>query len=219
MGKLTTHVLDTANGCPAAGMQLSLWRLQDGQYSLLQTLTLNSDGRADAPLLQGDALLPGRYRLVFLVAAYFRALGTELPDPPFLDEVPLDFGLADVAAHYHVPSAGESLELQHLPRQLRPRVCAVSRRARGLHGRCVLHDMAVKGNPDLGPRLKLYTLSPGRRGARGTGTVANSPTAPGARLATQAPHRARCGEGKVPDGTHLVRPAAHSLIRRKAKVC
>ena len=103
MGKLTTHVLDTANGCPAAGMQVSLLRLDGAQFTRLQTLTLNSDGRADAPLLQGDTLVPGRYRLVFSVAAYFRALGTELPEPPFLDEVPLDFGLADAGAHYHVP--------------------------------------------------------------------------------------------------------------------
>ena len=103
MGKLTTHVLDTANGCPAAGMQVSLLRLDGAQFTLLQTLNLNSDGRADAPLLQGDTLVPGRYRLVFSVAAYFRGLGTELPEPPFLDEVPLDFGLADAGAHYHVP--------------------------------------------------------------------------------------------------------------------
>ena len=103
MGKLTTHVLDTANGCPAAGMPVSLYRLVGGVPQLLQSLTLNHDGRADAPLLMGDSFVPGRYRLVFSVAAYFRARGAELADPPFLDEVPLDFGLATVGAHYHVP--------------------------------------------------------------------------------------------------------------------
>ena len=103
MGKLTTHVLDTANGCPAAGMAVSLYRLDDAAPTLLKQITLNHDGRADAPLLADATFVPGRYRLVFGVAAYFRALGTTLADPPFLDEVPLDFGLAVVGQHYHVP--------------------------------------------------------------------------------------------------------------------
>ena len=103
MGKLTTHVLDTSNGCPAAGMSVTLYRLQDGAAQPLRTLTLNHDGRADGPLLEGDTFVPGRYRLVFAVAAYFRARGEVLPEPPFLDEVPLDFGLATVGQHYHVP--------------------------------------------------------------------------------------------------------------------
>ena len=103
MGKLTTHVLDTANGCPAAGMAVSLYRLDGATPTLLRQITLNHDGRADAPLLADATFVPGRYRLVFGVAAYFRALGTVLADPPFLDEVPLDFGLAVVGQHYHVP--------------------------------------------------------------------------------------------------------------------
>ena len=103
MGKLTTHVLDTANGCPAAGMAVSLYRLDGARPTLLKQITLNHDGRADAPLLADASFVPGRYRLVFGVAAYFRALGTALSDPPFLDEVPLDFGLATVGQHYHVP--------------------------------------------------------------------------------------------------------------------
>ncbi|WP_119353271.1 hydroxyisourate hydrolase [Azohydromonas sediminis] len=102
MGKLTTHVLDTANGCPAAGMRVTLLRL-DGGERVLKTVVLNHDGRADAPLLEGEALQRGRYRLVFAVAAYFRGRGAALPEPPFLDEVPLEFGIADAAAHYHVP--------------------------------------------------------------------------------------------------------------------
>ena len=103
MGTLTTHVLDTANGCPAAGMAVALYRLDGGAPKLLKSLTLNGDGRADAPLLSGDSFLPGRYRLVFSVAAYFRARGASLAEPPFLDEVPLDFGLAAAGDHYHVP--------------------------------------------------------------------------------------------------------------------
>ncbi len=104
MGKLTTHVLDTANGCPAAGMSVALYRL-DGASSptLIKRIALNHDGRSDGPLLEGTSFVPGRYRLVFGVAAYFRGLGTTLADPPFLDEVPLDFGLAAVGQHYHVP--------------------------------------------------------------------------------------------------------------------
>ena len=104
MGKLTTHVLDTANGCPAAGMQVTLFRLAEGGAATpLKSFSLNADGRADAPLLSGDAYRPGRYRLVFAVAAYFRGRGAALADPPFLDEVPLDFGLAAGDQHYHVP--------------------------------------------------------------------------------------------------------------------
>ena len=103
MGKLTTHVLDTANGCPAAGMQVTLLRLDGAQAAVLQRLQLNHDGRANAPLLEGDTLQPGRYRLIFAVAPYFRGLGTTLPEPPFIDDVPLDFGVADASLHYHVP--------------------------------------------------------------------------------------------------------------------
>jgi 5-hydroxyisourate hydrolase len=104
MGKLTTHVLDTANGAPAAGMDVRLYRLgRSAAPALLKSVTLNADGRADAPLLDGAEFQPGRYRLVFAVAAYFRGRGAELADPPFLDEVPLDFGLAEVGQHYHVP--------------------------------------------------------------------------------------------------------------------
>ena len=103
MGKLTTHVLDTANGRPAAGMAVALYRLDAVTPTLVKQITLNHDGRADAPLLEGSTFVPGRYRLVFGVAAYFRGRGTVLADPPFLDEVPLDFGLATVGQHYHVP--------------------------------------------------------------------------------------------------------------------
>lgn len=104
MGKLTTHVLDTAQGRPAGGMAVSLWRLEaDAAPVALKSLVLNADGRADAPLLTDADLQPGRYRLLFEVAAYFRAAGVSLPEPAFLDTVPLDFGIADAAGYYHVP--------------------------------------------------------------------------------------------------------------------
>jgi 5-hydroxyisourate hydrolase len=103
MGKLTTHVLDTMNGCPAAGMALSLYRMDGAAPQLLKQLALNDDGRADQPLLADAALQPGRYRLVFGVLRYFRGRGVPLPEPAFLDEVPLDFGIADTTLHYHVP--------------------------------------------------------------------------------------------------------------------
>jgi 5-hydroxyisourate hydrolase len=103
MGRLTTHVLDTANGCPAAGMAVRLYRLDAAGQERLRSVTLDADGRVDGPLLEGDELRAGRYRLVFELAGYFRARGQVLPEPAFLDEVPLDFGIADVDAHYHVP--------------------------------------------------------------------------------------------------------------------
>lgn len=105
MGHLSTHVLDTANGCPAAGMHVTLQRLDaDGRAQLVKSITLNADGRNDGgPLLDADTMATGRWRLAFAVAAYYRKRGVELPDPPFIDVVQLDFGIADAAGHYHVP--------------------------------------------------------------------------------------------------------------------
>ncbi|MCC9595406.1 MULTISPECIES: hydroxyisourate hydrolase [unclassified Rubrivivax] len=103
MGHLSTHVLDTAHGCPAAGMVVTLQRLDGGTATTLKRLTLNADGRADGPLLAAQEMAAGRYRLLFEVAPYFRARGVELPEPPFLDTVSIDFGIADAAGHYHVP--------------------------------------------------------------------------------------------------------------------
>jgi len=104
MGKLTTHVLDTASGVPARGLKIELHRLDAaGAAALIATVQTNVDGRAPAPLLENDALIAGRYRLSFHAGAYFRAAGAQLPNPPFLDVVSIDFGIADEAAHYHVP--------------------------------------------------------------------------------------------------------------------
>jgi 5-hydroxyisourate hydrolase len=104
MGRLTTHVLDTANGCPAAGMRVRLARIdENGAERALAAFALNADGRSDAPLLEGATFRPGRYRLVFGVAAYFAGRGAALANPPFLDEVTIDFGIASPDQHYHVP--------------------------------------------------------------------------------------------------------------------
>lgn len=103
MGHLSTHVLDTANGCPAAGMQITLLRVDGARTETVKSLRLNHDGRSDGPLLDAASMAVGRYRLVFGVAEYFRGRGVALSDPPFIDEVPLDFGIADAQGHYHVP--------------------------------------------------------------------------------------------------------------------
>ena len=104
MGHLSTHVLDTMHGTPAAGMRARLERVQGGAPSIVASFELNADGRyAGGALLDASAMATGRYRLVFAVAAYFRQRGVALPDPPFIDEVQLDFGIADAAGHYHVP--------------------------------------------------------------------------------------------------------------------
>jgi len=103
MGHLSTHVLDTAHGCPAAGMRITLQRLDATGPVTLKNLALNHDGRADGPLLDAAAMATGRYRLLFEVAPYFRARGVALSDPPFIDVVQLDFGIADAAGLYHVP--------------------------------------------------------------------------------------------------------------------
>jgi 5-hydroxyisourate hydrolase len=102
-GRLTTHVLDTMHGRPGSGIEVELFRLGHGGPALLRTVRTNEDGRIDGPLLAGDELVAGAYELVFHVAAYFRGTGAVLPEPPFLDRVPIRFGVADPAAHYHVP--------------------------------------------------------------------------------------------------------------------
>ena len=102
IGKLTTHALDTANGCPAAGLVVTLTRLDPTEETVL-SLRLDADGRAAAPLLEGVAMRPGRYRLTFATADYFRTKDATLTDPPFLDQVPIEFAIADADAHYHVP--------------------------------------------------------------------------------------------------------------------
>lgn len=103
MGRLTTHVLDTHSGRPAAGLRVELYRLDGAAPERLAEVTLNADGRADAPLLQGEALRSGRYELRFHVAAYFASRAVPLADPPFLDVVAVAFGVGEPEGHYHVP--------------------------------------------------------------------------------------------------------------------
>ena len=102
MGRLTTHVLDTARGQPAAGLKIELVRL-GSSVTVLKTITTNSDGRADAPILEGADLKVGRYELRFYAGDYLREIGHYQPEPLFLDIIPIRFGIADVSAHYHVP--------------------------------------------------------------------------------------------------------------------
>lgn len=102
MGKLTTHVLDTAHGCPAAGLRVELYGWQQERWVPLRSVVLNTDGRADGPLLEGAQFETGRYRLTFAAGDYFAARGVDLPQPRFVDVVALEFGLAQ-DSHYHVP--------------------------------------------------------------------------------------------------------------------
>jgi len=102
-GRLTTHVLDTAHGRPAAGVAIRLWRDDDGGRVALGAFTTNADGRVDAPLLQDDGFVVGRYELEFAVGDYFAALGVAMAEPRFLDVVSLRFGISDAGGHYHVP--------------------------------------------------------------------------------------------------------------------
>ena len=101
---LSTHVLDTMHGGPAAGMQVSLYTTQGEHATLVKSFTLNADGRnPDGPLYDNASLRKGTYRLVFDVSAYFQAKGVPLPEPQFLNKVALDFGVAHEDQHYHVP--------------------------------------------------------------------------------------------------------------------
>lgn len=102
MGRLTTHVLDTAKGKPGVGIAVKLYKL-DGERQEITTTLTNHDGRCDKPLLEGAALQKGCYELVFSAGDYFRAQGESLPEPLFVDEVVLRFGISDTDAHYHVP--------------------------------------------------------------------------------------------------------------------
>lgn len=103
MGRLSTHVLDTTSGLPGGGVKIELSRQEGELWRPLKSVLTNAQGRTDEALLEGDDLLPGRYRLQFHVAAYFRRLGFALPAIPFLDIVPLEIGIADASLHYHVP--------------------------------------------------------------------------------------------------------------------
>lgn len=102
MGKLTTHVLDTALGRPAAGLKITLFGVDGKGRTQLSTHVTNADGRCDAPLLDGADFATGTYELVFGAGAYHRAQGVAVMDPPFLEDISISFGIAE-ESHYHVP--------------------------------------------------------------------------------------------------------------------
>ena len=101
-GYLTTHVLDTALGCPARGLTIELYRIEGETRTLLKTLVTNEDGRTDEQILPEKAFATGIYELVFHAGSYLDAIGTPAEDPRFLDVIPLRFGMSE-ASHYHVP--------------------------------------------------------------------------------------------------------------------
>lgn len=102
-GRLTTHVLDTALGRPAAGLRIWLYRVSGNSHRKVLDVTTNADGRTDAPLLSGDGLVAGGYELVFCAGDYLRATGQIGEGIAFLDQIPIRFGIGDAGVHYHVP--------------------------------------------------------------------------------------------------------------------
>lgn len=102
-GFLTTHVLDTARGLPAAGLEVVLFGRDSETRTELARMTTNADGRTDSPILPQDRFATGRYELVFAAGDYLRVTGQAGAEPLFLDEVPIRFGISDPNSHYHVP--------------------------------------------------------------------------------------------------------------------
>jgi 5-hydroxyisourate hydrolase len=103
MARLSTHVLDTARGVPAAGVRIDVHVVRDGARHRIASATTNADGRTDAPLVSGDRLETGVYELTFHAGEYFRRLGVAVTNPPFLDEVLVRVGIAEPSGSYHVP--------------------------------------------------------------------------------------------------------------------
>jgi len=104
MTGLTTHVLDTALGKPAQGLRIQLMRMNGEEAELIKTVFTNDDGRVDGgPMLAGDAFQVGQYELLFHAGDYLKGTGATLTEPPFLDVIPIRFGISDTTAHYHVP--------------------------------------------------------------------------------------------------------------------
>lgn len=102
-GYLTTHVLDTARGCPAEGIKIALYRVTGNSHKKIAETVTNADGRTDAPILPADTFKTGTYELIFFTGDYLRETGQAAEDPLFLDHVPIRFGMAEPDAHYHVP--------------------------------------------------------------------------------------------------------------------
>lgn len=102
-GRLTTHVLDTALGKPAAGLKIDLYWIENEERQHIVSRVTNDDGRVDSPLVEGVGFMAGTYELVFHAGDYLRASGASVTEPAFLDRIPLRFGVADPSTHYHVP--------------------------------------------------------------------------------------------------------------------
>ncbi|NIZ13130.1 hydroxyisourate hydrolase [Phaeobacter sp. HF9A] len=102
-GFLTTHVLDTARGCPAEGIEITLYRLEGAARHRIAGTVTNADGRTDSPILPAKDFATGQYELVFACGAYLRAKGQAGAEPLFLDEIPIRFGMSEGDSHYHVP--------------------------------------------------------------------------------------------------------------------
>ena len=102
-GFLTTHVLDMARGSPAGGLHITLFRLHDHDCKAISTAVTNDDGRTDSPILPTDDFQTGQYRLVFHAGPYLNMHFSDLPEPKFLSDIPIDFAIADAESHYHVP--------------------------------------------------------------------------------------------------------------------
>jgi 5-hydroxyisourate hydrolase len=103
MGRLTTHVLDTARGVPAANLDIDLYKIVDSSEQKIKSVSTNIDGRCDKPLLEGGSFKPGKYKLIFHATPYLEEQGDVLPKTPFLDQVVIAFGIDDAEQHYHVP--------------------------------------------------------------------------------------------------------------------
>lgn len=103
MARLSTHVLDLASGKPAPGLKIDLYQLVGSQRKHLKAAATNPDGRTDEPLLSGETIPTGVFELVFQAGDYLKAQGHSLPNPPFLDQVVIRFGIAEAQGHYHVP--------------------------------------------------------------------------------------------------------------------
>ena len=103
MSKLSTHVLDTSNGVPAAGMKIDFVQNPGHNEKIIKSVVTNDDGRTDELLLNADEMQVGEYELRFHVSEYFKVMGTTMPDPPFLNVVPIRFTIFDKSQGYHVP--------------------------------------------------------------------------------------------------------------------
>lgn len=102
-GYLTTHVLDTARGCPAEGIEIALYRVSGNSHKKIATMVTNADGRTDTPILPAGKFKEGQYELIFFCGPYLEAAGLARAGTKFLDQIPIRFGVEDDAAHYHVP--------------------------------------------------------------------------------------------------------------------